>query len=102
MHCEHVSSFRLHFSRIKERLGSLILFLVQAIIALGGEIAQEGVTGGEENNEPLRATWGRFKKLIDQYMSLYSSLSGAQIILSRFYTQYIHVRMSHHGMGLGP
>lgn len=102
MHCENVSSFRLHFSRIKERLGRWILFLVECIIALGGEIKQDGVTSGEEYTQPLKCKWRRLTQLIEQYMALYSSLKGAQLVLSGFYTQYIHVRLSHQKMGLGP
>jgi hypothetical protein len=102
MFCEDVKSFRLHFSRIRERLGRWVLFLTECILALNGVVAPDGVAEVGSYIHPLLAKWERFKKLVELYMDCYLALPGTGPITAAFYTQYIHAKFCQYGMGLGP
>ena len=102
MHCKSRLSFRLHFSRIKNRLPEWVLFVTQLLITLGAEIKGEGVKNIAYYEDPLQAKWKRFKLFVIEYFLLYSRIPGGQVIKERFYYQYIHTILSHNHMGLGP
>ena len=102
MHCTCLHSFRLHFSRIKNKLPGWITFLIQLLIAIGGEIKGEDVKNIAYYEDPLQAKWKRFKLIVIEYFLLYSRIPGGTVIKERFYYQYIHVVLNHNHMGLGP
>ncbi len=102
MYCITPLSFRLHFSRIKNRLSGWITFLTQLLITLGGEIKGEDVKNIAYYENPLQAKWKRFKLFVVEYLLLYSRIPGGLVIKERFYYQYIHAVLSHNHMGLGP
>lgn len=102
MHCENTLSFRLHFSRIKNRLSEWIVFITRLLIDLGGEVKGENIKNVQHYENPLQANWKRFKVLVINYFYLYSRIPGAQVIKERFYYQYIHAVLCINKMGLGP
>ncbi len=102
MHCENTLSFRLHFSRIKNRLSEWIVFITRLLIDLGGELKGENIKNVQHYENPLQANWKRFKTLVIDYFQLYSRIPGAQVIKERFYYQYIHSVLCINKMGLGP
>lgn len=102
MHCSNPLSFRLHFSRIKNRLSEWILSVTQLIIAIGGEIKGEDVKNIAYYEDPLQAKWKRFKLFVVEYVLLYSRIPGGPVIKERFYYQYIHAVLCRNRMGLGP
>jgi len=102
MFCENVKSFRLHFSRIRERLGRWVLFLTECVLALNGVVEPDGVAEVGSYIHPLMTQWERFKKLVEQYMACYLALPGTGPITAGFYTQYIHAKFCQYGMSLGP
>jgi len=102
MHCGSTISFRLHFSRIKNRLSEWIAFLIQMLIALGGEIKGEDIKNISYYENPIQAKWKRFKLLVVKYFLFYSGIPGGPVIKERFYYQYIHSVLYRNKMGLGP
>ena len=102
MYCITPLSFRLYFSRIKNRLSGWITFLIQLLITLGGEIKGEDVKNIAYYEDPLQAKWKRFKLIVVEYFLLYSRIPGGLVIKERFYYQYIHAVLNHNYMGLGP
>ncbi len=102
MHCENTLSFRLHFSRIKNRLSEWVAFITRLLIDLGGEIKGENIKNVQYYENPLQANWKRYKLIVIEYFLLYSRIPGAQVIKERFYYQYIHAVLCQNKMGLGP
>ena len=100
MNCLSPASFRLFFSRARERLGSWTLALTQWILALGGMVAE--ADPGTPRQEGLAAQWGWFVRLSGEYARVYGRLPRGQVVPGRDLPLYLYAALSRHHRALGP
>ena len=100
MNCLSPASFRLFYSRVRERVQAWTDLFVQLLVTFGGNVRQEAPNSMHHNE--LQARWGWFVLLSAEYMSVYARLPNTKVIPQRFVWQYIYTVLSRHRMGLGP
>jgi hypothetical protein len=100
MGCLSPASFRLFYSRVRERVQSWTDLLIQLVVTLGGHIREEAPNPPQQTE--LQARWAWFVLLSAEYMSRYARLPNTKVIAQKFVWQYMYAVLSRHNMGLGP
>jgi len=100
MRCLSAASFRLFYSRVHSRICGWTDWLVQLVLALGGQVKSADVAH-DQSREP-EARWSWFVLLASEYVRIYSRLPSAKVIARRYLWQHIYAALSRHRMGLGP
>ena len=94
------ASFRLFYLRIRSRIKGCTDWLVQLVLALGGQIKEADVDRVQSRG--AKGHWSWFVVLASEYVRLYSRLPSTEVIARRYLWQHIYAVLSRKRMGLGP
>jgi hypothetical protein len=100
MNCENRKSFMLYLNRIKKRINTWIMLVVQMTAIIG---KQENINlNNTLVKNDLKNQWLRFKQLYCCYFIQFHKIPQTETILEKDYFSSIHAIFTQNRMGLGP